>query len=261
MLGRINRRIRWRSQAGLRLLSALLLALVWELLARRLDSLLVPGCVETIAALARLAASSELWQALWLSNQALVLGFLLAALVGVPLGLMMGRWRAADRYLDPYLSILLATPKAALIPIVIMATGLGLISRVLITFAFAVVVITVNARAGLRMINPSWTEMARSYTATEAQLWRKVLVPGALPAIVTGLRLGVARAISGMVSVELLLVAVGIGRMILDFQGTYNAPSLYATVLVVVFEAVLLLEASRWLERRIAPWVSQGAAR
>ena len=245
----------------LRPLSVALFALCWELLAHRLNSLLLPGFFETIVALARLVTTSQLWQALWLSNQAMLLGFCLAAVVGVPTGLVIGRWRTADRYLDPYLSILIATPKAALIPIVIMATGLGLVSRVLITFTFAVVVITVNARAGLRMLNPSWVEMARAFAASESQLWRKILMPGALPAIVAGLRLGLVRAISGMITVELLLVAVGIGRLILDYQGSYDSASLYATVLVVVAEAILLLRAGRWLEERIVPWASRGAAR
>lgn len=248
-------------QMLLRPLSLILFALSWELLAHRLQSLLLPGFFETIAALVRLASTSKLWQALWLSNQAMLLGFFLAAVVGVLFGLAMGRWRAADRYLDPYLTVLIATPKAALIPIVIMATGLGLLSRVLITFTFAVVVVTVNARAGMRMVDPSWTEMARSFTASEEQLWRKILIPGALPAIMTGLRLGVARATSGMVTVELLLVAVGIGRLILDFQGTYDAASLYATVLVVVAEAILLLKACHWLERKIVPWAGHEATR
>jgi len=248
-------------RAGLRFFSLVVFALGWELLARRLDSLLLPGFTETIAALARLLATPLLWEAVWISNQAMVLGFSLAATVGILLGLLMGRWRAAERYLDPYLNILLVTPKSALIPIVIMATGLGLPSRVLVTFTFAIVVITVNVRAGLRMIDPGWIEMARSFGATEGQLWRKIFLRGALPAILTGLRLGLARSVSGMITVELLLVALGIGRLILHFQGTFEAASLYATVLVVVAEAVALLQVCRWLERWMAPWAGEGVAR
>ena len=248
-------------RAGLRVFSLVVFALGWELLAHRLDSLLLPGFTETIAALARLLATPLLWEAVWISNQAMVLGFSLAATVGILLGLLMGRWRAAERYLDPYLNILLVTPKSALIPIVIMATGLGLLSRVLVTFTFAIVVITVNVRAGLRTIDPGWIEMARSFGATEGQLWRKVFLRGALPAIMTGLRLGLARSVSGMITVELLLVALGIGRLILHFQGTFEAASLYATVLVVVAETVVLLQVCRWLERRMAPWAAEGVVR
>ena len=248
-------------RAGLRISSLIGFALGWELLAHRLDSLLLPGFTETIAALARLVATAELWEAVWISNQAMMLGFLLAATIGTTLGLLMGRWRAAERYVDPYLNILLVTPKSALIPIVIMATGLGLLSRVLVTFICAVVVITVNVRAGLRTLDPGWIEMARSFGATEGQLWRKVYLQGTFPAILTGFRLGLARSVSGMITVELLLVALGIGRLMLEFRDTFNAAGLYATVLVIVAEAVILLQVCRWLERWMAPWAGEGVAR
>jgi O-antigen/teichoic acid export membrane protein len=169
---------------GLRVSSLVVFALGWELLARRLDSLLLPGFTETIVALARLLTTGLLWQAVWLSNQAMVLGFLLAATVGILLGLLMGRWRAAERYLDPYLNILLVTSKSALIPIVIMASGLGLLSRVLVVFISAVVVITVNVRAGLRMIDPAWVDLGAACAelwfarhSLRLRLWQKVAVP------------------------------------------------------------------------------------
>jgi NitT/TauT family transport system permease protein len=229
-------------------------------LARRLDNLLFPSFTETISALAQLIGSAELWEALWVSNQAMVLGFALASSVGILLGLLIGRWRSAERYLDPYLSILLVTPKSALMPLVIMAAGLGLPARVLVTFTFAVVAITVNVRAGVRAIDPNWIEMARSFGASEPQVWRKVLLRGALPAIVTGLRLGLARSVSGMVTLELTFIALGLGRLLLDFEATFQSAGLYATVMVVIAEAVLLLQAFQWLERRMASWAHQVVA-
>jgi ABC-type nitrate/sulfonate/bicarbonate transport system permease component len=242
---------------ALQLASLVVFALGWEWAARRIHSLLLPGFFATLRALLRLVISPVLWNALWVSNQAMLLGFALGTLVGVALGLLMGRWQLAEKFVDPYLSILLATPMSALIPIIIMATGLGMLSRVLIVFSFAVVVITVNTRAGLRGLDPDWVEMARSFGATEKQMWRKILLRGALPSILTGLRLGLARAISGMLMVELVLLALGIGRLILDFQGSFESAELYATVLVIIAEAVLLMQGCKWLERRSAPWLGQ----
>ena len=171
----------------------------------------------------------------------------------------MARWRAAEQFINPYLNILLVTPMSALIPIMIMATGLGIVTRVFIVFSFTVVVLVVNTRTGLRTVDPTWIEMARSFGANEWQLWRKILLHGALPAILTGLRLGMARAISGMLFVELLLLALGLGRLILDFQGTFESASLYATVLVIVCEAVALMQVFKWFEYRAAPWTGQVA--
>lgn len=242
-----------------RLISFALFALAWEIFSYRVQSLLLPSFTETFGALAHLLITSALWDALRISNEAMVLGFGCAALLGVPLGLTMGSWRVAEKLIDPYLNILLVTPMSALIPIFIMATGLGIVSRVLIVFSFALVVIVVNTRAGLHMLDASWVEMARSFGATERQLWLKILIRGALPAILTGLRLGLARAITGMLTVELLMLALGIGRLIMDFQGTFESASLYATVLVVVAEAVLLMQVFKQFEKRAAPWLGQVA--
>lgn len=245
------------SKWHLRFLSLVVFVLAWDMLARRLDSLLFPTPLDTFTALSHLIVTSEFWSALWLSHQALLLGFGSAALVGILLGLVMGRYRTAEAALNPYLDILLVTPKSALIPIIILAFGLGLFARVLVVFMFAVVVIVVNTRAGLRTLDPSWSEMARAFGANERQLWGKVWLRGALPAVMTGLRLGLARALTGMVAVELLLVAVGVGRLILDFQGLFESPSVYATVIVIVIEAVAVLQLLQFTEQRLTPWVGQ----
>jgi ABC-type nitrate/sulfonate/bicarbonate transport system permease component len=246
-------------RSTIRIGSLIVFALTWEWAARRMDSLLVPGFFATAKALFGLLTSPVLWNALWVSNQAMLLGFALGAIIGVPLGLLMGRWPSVGRFVDPYLNILLVTPMAALIPIIIMATGLGIVSRVLIVFTFAVVVITVNTLAGLRTLDPAWIEMARSFGANETQMWRKILLRGALPAILTGLRLGLARAISGMLMVELVLLALGVGRLILNAEGTFDSAQLYAIVLVIIAEAVLLMQVCKWLERRATPWSGQVA--
>ena len=252
--GNLSSRI-WRW--GLRIGSFVVLALGWQLLAHKIHSLLVPTFTETLAALARLLMTSQLWEALWISNQAMVLGFSLAAIAGISLGFLMGRWPAAERLLDPYLSILLVTPMSAVIPIIIMATGLGLVSRVMVVFSFAVVTITINTRAGLRTVEPAWLEMTRAFGATECQLWLKVLLRGARPAILMGLRLGLIRAVAGMITIELLLIAVGVGRLILDFQSYFDAAEMYATVVVIIAEAVILTQLCQKAELRASPWVDQ----
>ncbi len=252
-----NFKITWVHKWGLRLLSLTAFAIGWEVLGRNLNSLLMPTFTETVVALAELVVTPALWQALWISNQAMVLGFGSAVIIGIPLGLLMGRWRAAEPFLNPYLNILLVTPMSALIPIMIMATGLGLVSRVLVVFSFAVVTIVINTRAGLRLVDPAWVEMAQAFGANEAQLWAKILFRGALPAIFTGLRLGLSRSITGMVTVELLLLALGLGRLILDFQGSFEAGALYATVFVVIVEAVVLLRLFKGLERWAAALAGQ----
>lgn len=239
---------------GLRALAIVVFLVGWQLLAWSLDSLLFPSFTETLAAFLELIVTREFWSAIAVSHQALIIGFGAALVVGTMLGLVMGRWRAAEKVFDPYLNLLLATPMSALIPIIILAIGLGLPARALVVFLFAFVVIVVNTRTGLRTVDPAWIEMARSFGADERTLWRKILIPGSLPSLMTGFYLGLGRALTGMIAVELLLIAVGIGRLILDYQGMFEAGFVYATIMFVVLEAVILLNFMKWLERRLAPW-------
>jgi ABC-type nitrate/sulfonate/bicarbonate transport system permease component len=237
-----------------RAVSVLVLIAAWELLARWVNGLLFPTFTETVAAAARTLPSPLFWNALWVSHQALAIGFAVAGVAGIAAGLIMGRWPAADAFIDPYLAILLVTPMSALIPVVILALGLKLLARAVVVVLFAVAVVAVNTRTGVRTLQAGWLEMARSFGASERQLWWTVVLPGALPAIMTGLRLGLGRAFTGMIAVELLLVAVGVGRLILEYQGAFESGAVYAVILFLVFEAVVLLRLLRYCERRLTPW-------
>ena len=229
---------------------------VWEALARASHSFLIPTFTETVGAILQLAfVNRRIWEPLLISNQALVLGYGLSVLIGVPLGLAAGRVEGLERAINPYAAILLALPVAPLIPIVIIALGLTLAARVAIVVLFTVIFIFVNARAGVRNVDPQLIEMAVSFGASERQIWRKVVLPGAMPALFAGLRIGLGRAIAGMVVVELILVASGVGRLLLEFTGRLESDYVFATVAIVVGEALLLLELMRRIELRVAPWV------
>jgi ABC-type nitrate/sulfonate/bicarbonate transport system permease component len=204
-----------------------------------------------MAVLLKLLISSETWHALWLSNQALLVGYLFAATVGVPLGLLLGRSPRTSRFVDVYLNLFMAIPKSALIPLIVLATGVGLFSRALSVFLFSVAYVVISTQTGIQQIDMDLVEMARSFGATERQLWAKVYLPAAISAIANGLYLGLGRAISGMVNVELLLVAVGVGRLILQYQGDFESDGVYAVILIVMGEAVLLMKAVRRLVQRM----------
>ena len=229
--------------------------LLWEYFLSRSQNFLLPTFSHIATGLFHLIfLDPRFWEALYISNQALVLGYAASVLVGIPLGLIAARLPWMDRLLSPYLAVLLVMPVAPLIPIVIIALGLGLAARVFIVVSFALVFITINTRAGVRSIEPTLIEMAKSFGATETQIWRRIIIPGALPAIFAGLRIGLGRAITGMVMVELLLVASGLGRLLLEFSGRMQSDLVFATVLAVIIEALALLSAMQFVERRIAPW-------
>jgi NitT/TauT family transport system permease protein len=237
-----------------RLITLVIVLTLWEVFANSTTSLLIPSFTETAAALADLLADPDLWVALAISNQSLVIGFTASVLIGIPAGLAMGRLRRVEGFTDFYLSVLLVTPMAAIMPLLIMATGLGLTSRAILVTLSSIVVVIANTRAGLRQVDPRLIEMGRSFQASELQLWRRVLIPGSMPGILAGIRLGFSQAVGAMVVIELLMVAVGIGALMLEFRGRFMADYLYATVLVVVGEAILLIFLVDRIERRVAPW-------
>jgi NitT/TauT family transport system permease protein len=238
----------------LRGVSLVLLLAGWEILARLRGGLLLPTFSHTLIAWVDIVSSGELLRALVVSNQAMVLGCLAAALVGVPLGLVMGRVPAIEKFTNVYLNLLLVTPMSSIMPLLLIALGIGLTTRVVIVFLFAIVIITVNTRAGIKSIDPALIEMARSFGANEIQLWRKVFLPGSFPAIIAGVRMGLGRSITGMVVVELLLVAVGLGRLLLFHSGNFASDYVFAVIFSILAEAVILMNLAQGLEKRLLSW-------
>ncbi|WP_129664267.1 ABC transporter permease [Phytoactinopolyspora endophytica] len=231
-----------------------LFALGWQVYGTVWGGLLVPTFTETVEAFVELVGTREFWDAMFVSNQALVIGFALAVGIGVPVGVVLGRFRTLERYLNVYLNILLVTPMAAIIPLLVMSVGFGLLSRVILVTIFAIVMVIVNVRAGVRQVDPALIQMARSFGASEREIWMRILIPGALPSIMTGIRLGLGRAVTGMVIVELLMVSLALGNLILEYRGMFNGPALYATIAAILIEALVLISLARLLERKVAPW-------
>ena len=238
----------------LRLLSVVTLALLWEIAGRTGNSRLLPPLSTVVVAWFELLVSGQLFRALSISLQAMALGYVLSVLFGVPLGLLMGRYRRLESFLDIYMTALLTVPMISFIPFLVIAFGLGLHSRVWIVFLFAFVIIAINTTAGVRNVDATLTEMARSFGARESDLFLKVIVPAALPMIMAGLRLGMGRAVLGMVTSELILAVVGFGAMLMTFSASYNSPALFATILTIVLLAVALLALIQHLDRRLMPW-------
>ncbi len=232
-------------------------AAVWQILAVRSDSLLIPTFTETVRALFQLMfQDGELWGPLWESNKAVVIGFPLAVVTAIPIGLAMARWAYFGRFMNPWAILLLALPIAPLTPLLILGFGIGMTSRVIVVVLFCWVFIALNTRAGVRGVDPSLIEMARAFDANERQVWRFILLRGAMPGIIAGLRIGLARAIAGMVVVELLMVPAGVGGLMLRFRGQFQAGLVFAVVLAVILESVLILFGMRALERRLVPWAN-----
>jgi ABC-type nitrate/sulfonate/bicarbonate transport system permease component len=246
--GRAIRRDRlWR--IAMPLLTAVLIGLIWQRSATQ-GGFVIPTIPMFVASVGQQLASGRFWSALVTSETALAVGFGAAVLLGIPTGLAAGRARAVEDVIDPYLSIAIITPMAVIMPIMLMIFGLTFTARVVVVFIFAFPFVVVPVRAAVLTIAPELWEMCRSYGASEMRLWWELLLPGTLPAMVSGLRQGLAHGFSGMILVELLLLAVGVGRLLLQYQGSFDYSAIFAVVFLLVCESWLLMGALAFLERR-----------
>lgn len=250
-------RERWLKPA-LRLGILALILGMWQLIGNDEVRLAMPTFTRTLAALTDLLsaglAEGSLLEGMIITNQALVGGYLLALAVSLPLGIVMGSSRGVAAVATPYLTVLLAAPMIALVPIVQLVFGLTLAGRIVVVFLFAFIYMTINTMIGVREVSAELKEMAHSFGATRPQMLRRVILPSAVPAIMAGVRLGLGRAIIGMIIAELSLIGAGIGSLILEFQVRFQPAYVLAIVLLAVLEGVILMEVARRVESRFARW-------
>lgn len=239
---------------NINILSIASLALVWEVTGRIMDSVLIPPLTRIAVAWWKMLASGKLLANLGASLWTLAAGFFLAVLIGTVVGLLMGRFRAVEHFLDLYVNSLMSAPTTAFVPVLILWLGLGVQSRIAVVFLFAVFVIIINTMTGVKQVDKVWVEMARSFGAREHEVFFKILLPAALPAIMAGLRLGMGRAVKGMVTAEMLLTLTGIGAMIMQYGSAFATDALFAVILTILIVAMIAMKLIQMLDRRLTGW-------
>ncbi|HWP29009.1 MAG TPA: ABC transporter permease [Chloroflexota bacterium] len=228
----------------------------WELIARYLftNALVLVPLSKVWEAFVKLARNGELWKHTSVSLQEFALGFAAAAVVGIVLGLLLATSPKLRDYVEPWVSFLYAVPLVAIAPLFIVAFGIGIMSKVVVIFLVAVFIIIVNTEVGVLSTDPNLIEAARSFGATRLQIFRKVLLPAALPFIVAGLRLGMARGLVGVVVAELFGAKAGLGFLILASAQVFDTASLFVGVLVLAVGGYLGVELLKFIEHKLAPW-------
>jgi NitT/TauT family transport system permease protein len=239
---------------ALRGASLLAFLLLWEWAARVPVSFNFPSPLATLKALGALLGSGALWAATLTSAQSLLLGFGVAVLVAVPIGLLMGVVRPIGRVARVYLDLLIALPTAALIPLVILSFGINVVSSAAIVFVFSAPFLAMNAYGGVRDVRPRLLEMARAFGASWTQVMVGIVLPSALPMVLAGLRYGLSRAFVGLIVAELLLSPFGLGRLIMTSRSMFEHDAMFATVLWTLLLASAALAALSRVEGRLLRW-------
>ncbi len=202
--------------------------------------------------------TGEIWHHLAISGLELVLGLGLAILVGIPVGLVTGWYRRLSYAAAPFLTALNATPQVALLPLLVIWIGTGFAIRIAIIFLLAVLPIAIAAQSAVRTTDHRLVRLSRSFGASQAQLFRSIILPASLPFLIGGLRLAIGRAMIGIVVGELYGSASGVGLMINRAGSMFQTDTVFVGVLTIVVVGLTLTALLQSLERRLNLWRPPG---
>ena len=238
-----------------RIASLAVVLTVWWLLSLGASEFGLPGPGAVIGSLLDLLSTGRLQAALGVTLSSFAIGALLAVLVGAPLGIFMGFRRRFGIALDPYLGALYVMPFSAIVPLLVLWFGIDTEVRVVFIFLFTVPQVAIVCYQGAKSTPTTLIEVARTYHATERQLFFKVLLPYEVPFIFTALRLGVGLAIQGMIVSELLIASLtGLGYLLRVAGASLDLATVLAVVLFVMLLGIAAVAIMQRIENSVAPW-------
>jgi ABC-type nitrate/sulfonate/bicarbonate transport system permease component len=229
--------------------------LTWELMSR---FVIPPQFLPPPSAIARAfvttTQSGELPRQLWQTASVLFLGFGLAIVSGMAVGIAMGMFSTLRRILDPYVNAFYAMPTVALVPLVIIWLGLGFEAKVFLTWLVAIFPVIINAQIGVMNVSPAFIETARAFGCDQWQVFRRVIVHAAVPFLIAGIRLGLGRALVGVVVAEMFTALAGLGYMVVFYGNTFRTAELFVPIVVLAILSIAITNVIYRFERWIAPW-------
>lgn len=238
-----------------RLLAFVAVLAVWEWYGGEVNPALFAPVSSVVVSLVDLIFSdARIPQAFIETNVSLAVGLGLAISIGVPVGLMMGRWLTLRQLLSPYVSFLYTIPRIALIPVLILWFGIGAELRIAIVFLASVFPIIINTLVGVGEIGEDLSDVARVACASPGQEMRTLVLPGTIPFIFTGVQNGLANALVAAIAAEMVAVLTGLGGLVREYANFFQTANMIAPILIIALESVVLFALMKWLRRRFAPW-------
>jgi ABC-type nitrate/sulfonate/bicarbonate transport system permease component len=237
------------------LVSLLAGGVLWEIVSRTADAAYFPPLTRVLARLAELTADGEILSSLLFSLVNLGLGFGISLALGLTLGVLMGRYRKVEAALGVYMYALLTAPSLVFAPVFFSLFGPGRSSIVALVVMYALFVIVITTASAVRAVPAHLLEMGRLYGAGERQLMLRVALPAALPMIMAGVRLGVGRAVIGMINGEMFIAVVGLGRILTQAGGQFDSVTVLAVLLLITAVALSVTGIAQWTDRRLNGWL------
>jgi NitT/TauT family transport system permease protein len=242
----------------IRVVSVVVVLTLWQYVGSGIDPVLFTTPAAVAQAAYGMIVSGELWNYLWPSLVIFAAGLTIAAVVGVATGLLLARFWVIDVAFGVYITFLYSIPAVALVPLIVLWAGFESTAKIIVLFLFAFFPMAINTYQGVKNVDPRLIEVGRSFRCSERQLWANIVLPGALPFIVTGLRLAVGRGLIGMVLADQYTAISGIGYLIVRTAATYQVDKMFVPIVTLGILGITLTALLRVLERRVAPWTLAG---
>jgi NitT/TauT family transport system permease protein len=195
------------------------------------------------------------------SLEPFVIGYGLAILAGIPLGLFIGRYRIAEAALGIYVTAGYAMPLVALVPLLVLWLGLGFAVKAAVVFLMSVFPVCINTWLGVTAVSKSLIDVGKSFVAPDTVILRRIILPATLPYIMAGIRLAVGRAVVAMVIAEFFTSLSGLGAIIQNAANSFDTATMFVPIVVLMVMAVGLTGLIGAVERRVAPWQAEIAGR
>ncbi len=237
--------------------SLIIWGLLWEIVGQLGLTFFVPPLSEVIVTLYEVIQTSAFQKALFETAYAFLAGVFFAIIIGIPTGILMGRTRLLDELLLPWVNVFLSAPLTALVPVLMVLFGFGMKAIIITTTLFAIWIIILNSRAGVKQINRSLVEMAHSFGASPTDAFFKIYLWAALPEILGGVRIGIIRAVKGVIIGQLLISIVGFGALFELYSANFLMGHFWAVLIVLFALAFTISEFLAYLERRVAYYAAK----
>ena len=238
-------------------ISVVIFLTIWELVGNTLqliNPMFMSAPSLVMKAAVQLFTSGEIWNDLYVSGIEFFWGYGLSIIFAIPFGIAIGWYKKFAYICDPFVNAMNATPRVALLPLVIIWLGIGILSKVGIIFLGAVFPLLINTRDGVKTTPANLLTAARSFGASEWQIFRSVVLPSTVPFILTGLRLAVGRALIGVMVGELYAATAGIGFMITVAGATFQTDKVFVGVLIFAITGMILTDVIDRIEHRFDKW-------
>lgn len=247
----------WLEKNTLRVISVIVLLVAWQIGGMTTEEYILPTPAQVAISWWKLTMSGELIVAAGASVFVFVLGFALALVTGIPLGIATGLSRPLGHFFDTYITIFWSTPSIALLPLLVVWFGLTLETKLALVFLSAFWPLVINTQVGIQNVDKSYQEVATAFGATRYEILRHVLFPAAIPYLVAGMRIAIGRAIIGVIVAELFTSVTGLGARMTYYSNFFQVANYFAALMMFVVFSVATTEAVRIIENRFSKWRSE----